>query len=83
MPLDYTGKVVVRGSQIAEIGLEQLYADKSIADGIIALNTDSKHGVKTETSNETNKPTRVKPYTADGNFTLFDYQMNLLKVNLK
>jgi hypothetical protein len=32
MPLDYTGKVVVRGSQIAEIGLEQLYADKSIAE---------------------------------------------------
>jgi hypothetical protein len=27
MPLDYTGKVVVRGSQIAEIGLEQLYVD--------------------------------------------------------
>jgi hypothetical protein len=32
MPLDYTGRVVVRGSQIAEIGLEQLYVDKSIAD---------------------------------------------------
>jgi hypothetical protein len=52
MPLDYTGKVVVRGSQIAEIGLEQLYVDKSIADGIIALNTDSNGVVKTETSND-------------------------------
>jgi hypothetical protein len=30
MPLDYTGKVVVRGSQIAEIGLEQLYGDKPL-----------------------------------------------------
>jgi hypothetical protein len=44
MPVVYTGAIKLRGAQIAEIGLEQLYADKSIADGV-ALNTDSKHGV--------------------------------------
>jgi hypothetical protein len=45
MPVVYTGAIKLRGAQIAEIGLEQLYADKSIADGVVALNTDSKHGV--------------------------------------
>jgi hypothetical protein len=44
MPVVYTGAIKLRGAQIAEIGLEQL-ADKSIADGVVALNTDSKHGV--------------------------------------
>jgi hypothetical protein len=31
MPVVYTGAIKLRGAQIAEIGLEQLYADKSIA----------------------------------------------------
>jgi len=85
MPLDYTGKVVVRGAQIAEIGLEQLYVDKSIADGIVALNTDSKHGVvKTETSNDvTEQAYTGQALTADGNFTLFDYQVNHVKTEFK
>jgi hypothetical protein len=34
MPVVYTGAIKLRGAQIAEIGLEQLYADKSIADGL-------------------------------------------------
>jgi hypothetical protein len=85
MPLDYTGKVVVRGSQIAEIAVEQLYADKSISEGIISLNTDSKHGVvKTETSNDVNEQAYTgQALTADGNFTLFDYQVNLVKTEFK
>ena len=85
MPLDYTGKVVVRGSQIAEIAVEQLYADSSISEGIIALNTDSKHGVvKTETSNDVNEQAYTgQALTADGNFTLFDYQVNHVKTEFK
>ena len=85
MALDYTEKVVVRGAQIAEIGLEQLYVDKSIADGIVALNTDSKHGVvKTETSNDvTEQAYTGQALTADGNFTLFDYQVNHVKTEFK
>lgn len=85
MALDYTGKVVVRGAQIAEIGLEQLYVDKSISEGIVALNTDSKHGVvKTETSNDvTEQAYTGQALTADGNFTLFDYQVNHVKTEFK
>jgi hypothetical protein len=85
MALDYTGKVVVRGAQIAEVAIEQLYVDKSIADGVIALNTDSKHGVvKTETSNDVNEQAYTgQALTSDGNFTLFDYQVNHVKSEFK
>jgi hypothetical protein len=85
MPVIYTGKVAVRGAQIAEIAVEQLYKDSSIADGIIELNTDSKHGVvKTETSNDVNEQAYTgQALTADGNFTLFDYQVNLVKGEFK
>lgn len=85
MPVVYTGAIKLRGAQIAEIGLEQLYADKSIADGVVALNTDSKHGVvKTETSNDvTEQAYTGQALTADGNFTLFDYQVNHVKTEFK
>lgn len=81
MALDYTGKVALRGAQIAEIGLEQLFADQSIAKGVVKVNSDSKHGVvKTETSNDlTEQAYTGQALTADGNFTLFDYQVNLVK----
>ncbi len=81
MPLDYTGKVALRGAQIAEVGLELLFTDESIAKGVVKVNSDSKHGVvKTETSNDLNEQAYTgQALTADGNFTLFDYQVNLVK----
>jgi len=81
MALDYTGKEAVRGRQIAEIAVEQLYQDQSIAKGIIAVDTGAKHGVtKTETSNDVNEQAYTgQALTADGNFTLFDYQVNHVK----
>jgi hypothetical protein len=85
MPLDYTGKVKVRGQQIAEIGLELLYKDESIQKGVIKVNSGSKHGVvKTETSNDINEQAYTgQALTSDGNFTLFDYQVNHVKGEFK
>ena len=85
MAVDYTGKVKVRGAQIAEIAVEQLYKDPSIEKGIIELNTGSKHGVvKTETSNDINEQAYTgQALTSDGNFTLFDYQVNHVKGEFK
>lgn len=81
MALDYTGKLPLRGAQIAEVALEQLYVDSSIQKGVIKVNSDSKHGVvKTETSNDiTEQVYTGQALTSDGNFTLFDYQVNLVK----
>jgi hypothetical protein len=85
MALDYTGKVAVRGKQIAELALEQLYQDKSIAKGYIAVNTGAKHGVtKTETSTTANEQAYTgAALTGDGDFTLFDYQINHVKSETK
>jgi hypothetical protein len=74
MPVIYTESKAVR-AQIAEIA-EQLQKI-SIADGIIELNTDSNTWVvKTETSNDKRTGIRGQSLTADGKFTLFDYQVN-------
>lgn len=85
MALDYTGKEVVRGKQIAEIAVEQLYKDQSIAKGYIAVDTGAKHGVvKTETSTDvTEQAYTGQALTGDGNFTLFDYQINHIKSESK
>ena len=85
MAIDYTGKVKVRGAQIAEIGLELLYKDNSIAKGVIKVNSGSKHGVvKTETSNDINEQAYTgQALTSDGNFTLFDYQVDHVKGEFK
>jgi len=85
MALDYTGKVVVRGKQIAELALEQLYKDKSIAKGIIAVNANAKHGVtKTETATTaTEQAYTGAALTGSGDFTLFDYQVNHVKTETK
>lgn len=85
MALDYTGKVVVRGKQIQELGLEQLYKDQSIAKGIIAVNTGAKHGVtKTETSTTATEQAYTGSALAGaGDFTLFDYQINHVKTETK
>mgnify|MGYP003403847026 FL=1 len=85
MALDYTGKVKVRGAQIAEIGLELLYKDNSIAKGIVKVNSNTKHGVvKTETSNDiTEQAYTGQALTSDGNFTLFDYQVDHVKGEFK
>jgi hypothetical protein len=83
--LDYTGKESVRGKQIAEIAVEQLYVDPSIANGIIELNTGSKHGVtKTETSTAVTEQLYTgQALTADGSFVLFDYQILHVKGEFK
>lgn len=85
MALDYTGKVVVRGKQIAELALEKLYKDQTIAKGIVELNTNIKHGaVKTETSTTINEQDYTgSALTGDGTFTLFDYQVNHVKTEFK
>jgi hypothetical protein len=48
------------------------------------LNTDSNTGCKTETSNDvTEQAYTGQALTADGNFTLFDYQVNHVKTEFK
>lgn len=85
MAIDYSGKVKLRGEQIAEVAVEQLYKDKSIEKGIIELNTASKHGVvKTETSNDINEQAYTgQALDSDGSFVLFDYQINHVKGEFK
>jgi hypothetical protein len=46
------------------------------------LNTDSKHGVVKTENDVTEQAPQVK-LTADGNFTLFDYQVNHVKTEFK
>ena len=85
MALDYTGKVTVRGKQIAELAVEKLYKDQTIAKGFVELNTNIKHGaVKTETSSSvTEQDYTGAALSGDGSFTLFDYQVNHVKTEFK
>ena len=85
MALDYSGKVVVRGKQIAELALEKLYKDPLLQSGYVELNTGVKHGaVKTETATSiTEQDYTGSALAGDGSFTLFDYQVNHVKTEFK
>jgi hypothetical protein len=83
MPVVYTGAIKLRGAQIAEIGFNFTQTNHSRWSCSIEYRFKTRSS-KTETSNDVTEQAHTgQALTADGNFTLFDYQVNHVKTEFK